>query len=234
MSQPQPDPSMLGEQGSARDATVSKPSTARRSPRQRRHARTRQAILDAARRIVAQEGAEALSMREIARRIDYSPAGLYEYFDGKEDIIGAICVEGSQRLADHLSSVPEALPPAERVAALGRAYLDFARDNAEHYRLMFNAPQTPTREEAPPYGGPYDILRHAVRDGIEAGAFPARPGFGTEEMAFAAWSLVHGIASLRATRAGAAAEAMDAAAGPALAAFVRGLGAGEEDVSPKE
>jgi AcrR family transcriptional regulator len=52
------------------------------TPRQRRHLRTKDAILDAARQIIAEEGADNLSMRGIAERIDYSAAGLYEYFGG--------------------------------------------------------------------------------------------------------------------------------------------------------
>ena len=58
------------------------------TPRQRRHLRTKDAILDAARQIIATEGAEKLSMRAIAKRIDYSPAGLYEYFGSKDVLTG--------------------------------------------------------------------------------------------------------------------------------------------------
>ena len=68
------------------------------SPRAKRHQRTRDAILEAARHIVHEDGIGGLSMREIARRIEYSPAGLYEYFGSKEEIIDAICEEGFRRL----------------------------------------------------------------------------------------------------------------------------------------
>ncbi len=64
----------------------------------RRHVRTKQAILDAALEIVIQNGPAALSMRSLAERIDYSPAGLYEYFSSKEEIISAVCDEGQRML----------------------------------------------------------------------------------------------------------------------------------------
>ena len=51
------------------------------------YARTQQAILDAARAIIHEQGPDKLSMRAIADRIDYSPAGLYEYYGSKEEII---------------------------------------------------------------------------------------------------------------------------------------------------
>ena len=60
------------------------------APRTKRHLRTKQAILDAARQIIAEEGPAALSMRALADRIDYSAAGLYEYFGSKEEIIAAV------------------------------------------------------------------------------------------------------------------------------------------------
>ncbi|NJN55580.1 MAG: helix-turn-helix transcriptional regulator, partial [Anaerolineae bacterium] len=55
------------------------------TPRERRHLRTKDAILDAARLIIKEQGADALSIRAIAEQIDYSPAGLYEYFGSKEE-----------------------------------------------------------------------------------------------------------------------------------------------------
>ena len=83
------------------------------SPRVRRQQRTRRAILDAARQIINEKGPVALSMRALARHIDYSPAGLYEYFDGKDAIIKAVCGEGQDLLAGRMASVDPALPADE-------------------------------------------------------------------------------------------------------------------------
>lgn len=170
------------------------------TPRQRRRLQTKQAILDTARQIINQEGVATLSMREIARRIDYSPAALYEYFGGKEEIISAVSAEGHGRLTAALRRVLEDLPPAEKLTAIGLAYIDFAVTYPEHYLLMFTT--------LPPDNGieammgeisSFPILLGVIEEGIAAGDFRTRPDYGVQEIAYAAWSLVHGISMLRLT-----------------------------------
>ena len=56
------------------------------APRQRRHEKSQQAILDIAAKLIVEHGHEKLSLREVARQADYSPAGLYEYFKSKADV----------------------------------------------------------------------------------------------------------------------------------------------------
>ena len=50
----------------------------------------------------ASEGPGALNMRALAERSDYSAAGLYEYFGGKDEIIAEVCQQGHERLASHM------------------------------------------------------------------------------------------------------------------------------------
>ena len=73
----------------------------------------RQDILQAARDIIAEEGAGALSIRGIARRINYSAPALYEYFSGKEAIAEALFIEGFRQLAVMLEQIAEPDPVAE-------------------------------------------------------------------------------------------------------------------------
>ncbi len=176
--------------------------------RTRRHLRTRQAILDAARVIIAEEGPAALSMRALADRIDYSAAGLYEYFGSKEEIIAAVCAEGQQRLYAAMHAVDPGLPPAEHLHAIGLAYIRFALEHPDYFLLMFTTAPPPNQADAPSAavhdalhgeGSAYGLLVQTIQRGIDAGAFLVRPGFGLDEMAYAAWTLVHGIAMLRTT-----------------------------------
>jgi AcrR family transcriptional regulator len=193
-------------------------------PRKRRHEKTKQAILDAARRILARQGVDELSMRELAREIDYSPAGLYEYFDSKEEIVQALCTQGHQRLSDTLRQVEAKLPPAEYLVAIGLAYINFALSNPEYYLLMFtNVPTKSTREDMLSEGSSYPILLQAIARGIDARVFKTRPDFGLQEMAYAAWSLVHGISMLRVIYLGEFPMDFSAADRQALWAFNRGL-----------
>jgi AcrR family transcriptional regulator len=176
------------------------------SPRERRHEKTRQAILDAARKIIATEGTEALSMRAIAQHIDYSPAGLYEYFDSKEEIIGAVCEQGHRRLTEYMQRADPDLPPAELLLQLGLAYADFAVRNPDFFLLMFTNPTTGVSPGSTPdqavtdmqqEGSSFPLLLRAIQRGVDEGVFKAKPSYGVFEMAFTTWAMVHGVAMLR-------------------------------------
>ncbi|MFN8456881.1 MAG: TetR/AcrR family transcriptional regulator [Anaerolineae bacterium] len=171
------------------------------SPRQRRHNKTKESILQAARELIAEKGIDGLSLRALAHRIDYSPSGLYEYFHSKDELVTAVCAEGMERLNDYLTSVPADLPPTERLFKMGLAYLDFARQNPEHFRLIFTdivAPAT-AFDEPPIEGDPYQTLLQAVQDAIETGAINLQPGYHLHEIAYTLWALVHGMAMLEQT-----------------------------------
>lgn len=172
------------------------------SPRQRRYHKTKETILQAAREIIAEKGPDGLSLRELARRIDYSPSGLYEYFSSKEEIVTAVSVEGLGLLSSYLNRAPISLPPSERLLEMGLAYLDFAREHPEHFRLIFASlshEQTHLVEEAMNGDSPYHLLLEAVQAVIATGEFSANEDFDLEDMAFSLWALVHGLAVLEQT-----------------------------------
>lgn len=198
------------------------------TPRERRHARTHQMILDAAREIIATKGIDGLSMRGLARRIDYSPAGIYEYFAGKDEIIDAVCDEGHKRLYQYLAGVENTLPPTDYLSEVGLAYIRFALENRDHFLLMFTTmPSKPSGAEEleaqTGAGSAFGILLDAVRQGIEAGTFVIRPGFGLLTMAYAAWAMVHGIAMLRLTTLQSYPIDFEQGDRETLAAFAHGL-----------
>jgi AcrR family transcriptional regulator len=194
--------------------------------------RTRQAILDAARQIIASEGPGALSMRALAEAIDYSPAGLYEYFASKEDILAEVCAEGMGYLYQAMSAADASLPPEQYLYEIGMAYIRFALEHPDYFLLMFTfspapdvsaLPEEVVRAALHQEGSAYGILVQAVQRGIQSGAFRERPGFGLEEMTYAAWTLVHGIAMLRTTALHHYPMDLAAADHQALFNFMRGL-----------
>ncbi len=177
------------------------------TPRERRYQRTQQAILDAARQLIHEKGVEGLSMRAIAEIIDYSPAGLYEYYGSKEEIVGALCGQGFQRFTQALGRVDVTLPAEEYLVELGIAYINFALQNADFFLLMFTtAPvllpdffsaDKPDPAQSLQSDDSFSILLRGVDRCVREGIFPPRPGYGVIEMAHASWSLVHGIAMLQ-------------------------------------
>ena len=197
-------------------------------PRERRFQRTKQAILDAALAIIREEGPAALSMRALADRIDYSAAGLYEYFGGKDAIIAEVCEQGQARLARHMEQADANLPVVDYLFEIGAAYIRFALENPDHFLLMFTAaPANPGGDLSPQKllegDSSFHILLGAIHRGIEEGVFPVRPGFGLMEMAYAAWATVHGIAMLRVTSLHGYPLDFEAADRETLRSFARGL-----------
>ena len=167
--------------------------------RRQRHIETKQAILQAARTLILEKGAEKLSLREIARRIGYSPAGLYEYFGSKEEIVAAVAAEGFELLHADLTRIPTSLPPTQRLVAIGLAYVRFAQQHPEDFMLIFSRLPSGRTSLQTPAGAnsPYQIVLQAIQDGVDTGALPV--GSDVEEMAYSLWALAHGMAMLQQT-----------------------------------
>ena len=169
--------------------------------REKRHARTKQAILDAAQQIIVERGTEGLSMREIAQRIEYSPSGLYEYFRSKDEIIQKLCDEGFERLSERIRyRIATEHAPVQRLLASGLAYLEFAAQHREQYLLMFNTVSDMHLSLAEiGSNSAYGLLKQLVQECIDAHEFQVRELHGQEEISYQLWALLHGIAMLRLT-----------------------------------
>lgn len=112
------------------------------SPRiQRKRQAAAQAILEAARAIMRAEGVAALSMQELARRMDMRAPSLYNYFASKLDIYDALFRLGftlyDERLQEQLQSAAS-LQDDIRIAI--ECYFSFALENPELYQLCFERP----------------------------------------------------------------------------------------------
>jgi AcrR family transcriptional regulator len=169
-------------------------------PSERRHDKTRQIILDAARAIITEQGIVALSMRTLAERVDYSPSALYTYFDDKEEIVAAIRAEAWALAAAMQGSVPQDLPPAEQFYQKGLAYLKFAETYPDHYLLLMspsdNVPGSMDEFlRRPDFGKLVDDVGAVVA----AGDLKLPTGYTPLHLAFMVWFLVHGIAMLKLT-----------------------------------
>ena len=99
------------------------------------HGDVRRLVLDAAIAIIELEGAESLSMREVARRAGVSHQAPYHYFGDRSGIFAAISEEGFTGLAQAFRDVHETEMPAAKAGFI--AYLNFAREHVGHFRVMF-------------------------------------------------------------------------------------------------
>jgi AcrR family transcriptional regulator len=99
------------------------------------HGDVRRLVLDAAIAIIELEGAESLSMREVARRAGVSHQAPYHYFGDRSGILAAISEEGFTGLAQAFRDVHRTEMPAAKAGFI--AYLNFAREHVGHFRVMF-------------------------------------------------------------------------------------------------
>lgn len=97
----------------------------------------RRAVLDGALAIIASDGADALSMRDVARRAGVSHQAPYHYFGDRAGIFAAISEEGFTRFADEFEATLNSSDDPARDCL--RTYVTFAITNTGHYRVMFRS-----------------------------------------------------------------------------------------------
>jgi AcrR family transcriptional regulator len=172
--------------------------------KERQKAELREQILDAARAIVARDGIGGLSMRKIAEAIEYAPATIYLYFQNREEIAAQLVVEGFAQLLAFFAPALAIEDPLARIYALGNAYVRFAEERPEQYRLIFMEDDELTqrvmgaKSEA---GEPemlghsaFDVIASTVAELVEAKVFrPIDPADGARVL----WAGLHGLIALK-------------------------------------
>ncbi|MEU8146762.1 TetR/AcrR family transcriptional regulator [Nonomuraea sp. NPDC048901] len=165
-------------------------------PRTRDYDELRRDLLDAAGRLLAQEGPQALSTRRLAHEVGTSTKAVYNLFGDKAGLLRAMFLEGFARLADEFARVPTDGDPEADLMALGHAYRASALDNPHLYELMFGRPLAdfqPDEAAVAQIQGTFDTLVQAVARCVDAGRFaPCDP----HDIAVHLNALVHGLASL--------------------------------------
>ena len=105
------------------------------------HGNLRQALVDAALKLIEEKGPTGFTLSEAAKSAGVTPAAVYRHFEGREDLIAEAARQGYQIFADlmdyaYAKGQPSALASFE---ATGRAYLAFARKYPGHYVAMFES-----------------------------------------------------------------------------------------------
>lgn len=158
-------------------------------------------ILDAAKSLFKEKGLEATSIRAIAEKIEYSPATIYLYYKDKNEIVHALHSEGFKLLVSHFEVLNHISHPFERLKGMGRAYIQFALQNPDIYKLIFNM-EEPLKHVANCYeewdegDRAFDILLKTVGECQKLDYFK---DFATEQISFVIWSSMHGLCTLRTT-----------------------------------
>ena len=167
--------------------------------RERNRAEMSSAILDAARAIIREEGAGALNLNELARRVNLTTPALYSYFPGKFAIYDALYLQALHLMRDYdLAVWQEHKPSWERVRAWLGARLQFAMDYPELYHLMFSSPIpgfTPSEQSVAETQSQLASSRQGLSEVINAGII--QPGISTERAVDLLLAVRHGILAER-------------------------------------
>ncbi len=99
----------------------------RNERRAREHQATRAAILEAARRVAARDGARDLSLRGVAAEAGFAPAALYSYFTGKDELLLALATEDLSGVARAMRGAAAGHKGKGKLAAAAAAALELLR-----------------------------------------------------------------------------------------------------------
>ena len=166
------------------------------------HGNLRRALLDAGLDLLAERGVDGFTLREVARRAGVSHAAPYHHFPDKGALVRAIVAESFDLLGGSLAdaSAGAGHEPFDRIGAMGRAYVGFALEHPQRYRLMFRSelsrsedPRAATDADAAGARA-FATLISAFEEAAARRSLPDDVEAGTA--AITAWSAVHGLASL--------------------------------------
>ncbi len=175
------------------------PPDATQERRRRRHDKTRRDILRAARAVMLESGADGITMREVARRADFSPAALYKYYSGRDALLAALTRESFLMLKACIDEVPRSLPPDRRLVALAMAYLRFADENPADLLCILDSTTRPLPPAVDLSVGlaAVQALRETLAEGMQRGVLRELTPRQLATTAYGLWALVHGLTTLR-------------------------------------
>jgi AcrR family transcriptional regulator len=160
------------------------------------HGELRQALIDAARLLVREQGEDSFSLSDACRLAGVSTAAPYRHFPDKHAILAEVAAQGFVDMTRRAQAEAEKFPigATERILAVGRVYITFAMGEAALFRLMFGQK---------PSAAPDDIVNLRGRECFgyvlqEVHGYCTANGIQGDArlIALQLWTLVHGAASL--------------------------------------
>lgn len=103
------------------------------------HGNLREALIEAAVELIERDGLDKLSVREAAKRAGVSPGAPFRHFATKTALLTAVAEQATQRLRAHVEEAVATAadaPPLVLFGAIGHAYIEWARTNPTHFRVI--------------------------------------------------------------------------------------------------
>lgn len=169
----------------------------RPSPKPYHHGDLKPAVLAAAEKILETEGADALTLRAVARMVGVSHTAPKNHFGDLEGLLSELAAVGYRRFGAALSGAMDAagVDPRQRLRAMGLAYVAFARKYPGLFLLMYRSDRLDMN--SPSLRGAIEDARESLKNAMTSAA-PAKPQppLQLAARATASWALVHGFAML--------------------------------------
>jgi AcrR family transcriptional regulator len=154
-------------------------------------------IASASRRILDKEGAEAVTMRRVARAVGLTPMAIYRHYRDRDALLNAVADEGFRELSERLTHAQTDGDFETRLMELGEIYFEHAIENPRLFELMFLKPRAGARQfprdfqagESPTA----NVMASLVREGMKAGHFRKDNVW---EIVFEIGALSHGLIML--------------------------------------
>ena len=167
-------------------------------PKPYHHGNLREALLEAAIRLIAEVGPTAFTLREVARRAGVSHNAPYRHFRDRDDLMAAVAAEGFRELTQAMmEEAGERTDALDRLKRAGLGYVSFALRRPEHFTVMFDAPMSKQKhpDSAAAAEQAFATLMSFVKGAQDAGRLPS----GDLRHVTPARTMVHGIAKLAIT-----------------------------------
>jgi len=154
------------------------------------HGNLRAGLLEAAEAVLAERGAQGLTLRDVARAAGVSHAAPYHHFASLNEMLAAVAERGFVVLGDAMAQAVAVPDTRERLLRVAQAYVDCARAQPERFRLMFGS-LLASKDEHPALKSAAQRAFGFVLDA--ANAHDKKHG---ASLALAGWSLAHGLSHL--------------------------------------
>ena len=159
-----------------------------------RHGDLKSSIISLALSEIKKTNKVDFTLRELANQLGVTHASVYRHFKSKIEILYAIAEEGFSLLNDKFILALKKNP--KDIVSIGVAYVEFAIRHPDHFKVMFH-PDLKIDGSHPRLANfgakTFSYLHECVKLNVESGNFREQ---NIEELAVAAWSIVHGLAVL--------------------------------------
>jgi len=151
-------------------------------------------IASAARRLLNEDGAEAVTMRRVAAAVGVTPMAIYRYYPDRASLLNVLADEGFQELAARLAVQKLSGGVAERLTKMMDIYLEHALQKPRLFELMFLKPREGARSFPRDFKAgrspTANLLVEVVQSGMESGYFRKGDAW---EIVFEMGALSHGL-----------------------------------------